>query len=873
MQRVLAIILGLLSYIATDAAAQRVSSPAPLISLSANGVTAVLDTLSGRFGALHSDGRSILWASEYNLTSHVSVRIGSRLFANFRWAMLGRDPRVSDLGKGRAETLADRLRYTWDIRIAEGDFRLTQELIPSVEGSWREVRVRLLLENRNAAPLTACAAMVLDADAAGDDYVPLRMAGRQLDRETQYEGTAVPAEWLAASGVFDPDSVGGRIQGRGLSTPSVFIAGRWESHGSLGTAACGYRARDTELHDAAVYLEWPARMLAAGDSMDVLGAVGLKRAPALAIGTFGKRFYLPDPSPVYLVSDTLAHVTMSSKRDDICEGYFTQNDRWDTTVTVSPGRPTLVYMFPLHWAEQNDKSLRGALMESFLSSDKDIGVYAQLIYGNPSYVTCLPSTRGDTLFYLPGILGGGGYKISAKDSSVTIDVAAADIERYYVAIDKFRSDAQGGGTPFREYLACGTSMRLNPLRSTTKLWYVPSTWSDGAGTRMHSNHPVSANLHLSNSLIGSPVNLDTIRSDAQQLRGCAVQGSGDTGHRFFANPLTDSGNVRSTYLLRVVSFEQENELRFDGRVVRHFINAGEVFDTLIGSPVQIDAGKHVAVYQSAMNWQWSGTDTMQIGGVLPLPPFERWGSKYYALSGSMYDSLTYMKGTPRQLLSAIMPLSGAFWIRIVTRRGDEDLVRRNGVPIAPSLFRKHGAYSWLDIAVPPLDYSIVESTEPILVITYGGYKRWDYGQIGTNMNTVGYSSIPPYKSLLELANSGTPLKRDSDLSSLTKSAFWRESNPKEEQKDASAKDYALLDATPNPFAASTTVSFVLPEATHVRLAVYDGLGREVAVLADAEYGSGTHTATFAAQSLPSGMYLCTIQAGTFSSTIKIVLAR
>lgn len=66
---------------------------------------------------------------------------------------------------------------------------------------------------------------------------------------------------------------------------------------------------------------------------------------------------------------------------------------------------------------------------------------------------------------------------------------------------------------------------------------------------------------------------------------------------------------------------------------------------------------------------------------------------------------------------------------------------------------------------------------------------------------------------------------------------------------------------PNPFNPSTTISYVLPRAQHVRLSVHDLYGREIAVLVDTERGAGNHDVIFDASDLPSGSYLCVMVAG------------
>jgi hypothetical protein len=59
---------------------------------------------------------------------------------------------------------------------------------------------------------------------------------------------------------------------------------------------------------------------------------------------------------------------------------------------------------------------------------------------------------------------------------------------------------------------------------------------------------------------------------------------------------------------------------------------------------------------------------------------------------------------------------------------------------------------------------------------------------------------------------------------------------------------------PNPFADITSFTFKLGEATHVRLAVFDAMGREVAVVADADYERGVHSAVLRSGTLPNGLY-------------------
>ncbi|MEW5797868.1 MAG: T9SS type A sorting domain-containing protein [Bacteroidota bacterium] len=62
-------------------------------------------------------------------------------------------------------------------------------------------------------------------------------------------------------------------------------------------------------------------------------------------------------------------------------------------------------------------------------------------------------------------------------------------------------------------------------------------------------------------------------------------------------------------------------------------------------------------------------------------------------------------------------------------------------------------------------------------------------------------------------------------------------------------------AFPNPFNPSTTFRVSLPQATNVRLAVYNMLGQKVATIIDGMVQAGYNDFHFDGSSLSSGIYL------------------
>ncbi len=85
--------------------------------------------------------------------------------------------------------------------------------------------------------------------------------------------------------------------------------------------------------------------------------------------------------------------------------------------------------------------------------------------------------------------------------------------------------------------------------------------------------------------------------------------------------------------------------------------------------------------------------------------------------------------------------------------------------------------------------------------------------------------------------------------------------------------YALHQNYPNPFNPATSFTYQIATAGHVRLAVYDLLGREIAVVVDNERDPGEHTEKWNADGFPSGVYFYRIVTDGFSAIGKMVLIR
>jgi len=84
---------------------------------------------------------------------------------------------------------------------------------------------------------------------------------------------------------------------------------------------------------------------------------------------------------------------------------------------------------------------------------------------------------------------------------------------------------------------------------------------------------------------------------------------------------------------------------------------------------------------------------------------------------------------------------------------------------------------------------------------------------------------------------------------------------------------ALLQNFPNPFATQTTLAFDLERPVHLRMAVYDVLGRHIDTVQDGLFLPGRHATRWDARGLPGGVYLVRLEGDTFRLTRLVMHAR
>ena len=90
----------------------------------------------------------------------------------------------------------------------------------------------------------------------------------------------------------------------------------------------------------------------------------------------------------------------------------------------------------------------------------------------------------------------------------------------------------------------------------------------------------------------------------------------------------------------------------------------------------------------------------------------------------------------------------------------------------------------------------------------------------------------------------------------------------------SSLETALSTPRPNPTTGLAELSLSVEQSQPVRVAVYDAIGREVAVLFDAQVAAGTPQALrLEGRNLPSGLYVVRAVGDTFQATQRVVVSR
>jgi minor extracellular serine protease Vpr len=182
-----------------------------------------------------------------------------------------------------------------------------------------------------------------------------------------------------------------------------------------------------------------------------------------------------------------------------------------------------------------------------------------------------------------------------------------------------------------------------------------------------------------------------------------------------------------------------------------------------------------------------------------------------------------------------------------------------------------------------IDPHVVVGPSFLISVNFGTYSATDFGNaaiVSTNLKGMRVSEVWEQWSNNEWHNlSDAWFGDDGQPNTGTNGAhLWIEATVNATVSAVSKKkeqptSFSLAQNFPNPFNASTTIQFSVPEQTRVLLVVYDILGREVARLVDEEMIPGVYSVPFESRNISSGVYFYRIRTDSQESVRRMVLLR
>jgi len=88
-----------------------------------------------------------------------------------------------------------------------------------------------------------------------------------------------------------------------------------------------------------------------------------------------------------------------------------------------------------------------------------------------------------------------------------------------------------------------------------------------------------------------------------------------------------------------------------------------------------------------------------------------------------------------------------------------------------------------------------------------------------------------------------------------------------------AEEVSLDQNYPNPFNPTTSISFSLPQQSHVTIEIFDVTGRLVETVVDEQKSAGSHSITWDASGNASGVYLYRLRAGNTTESRSMILMK
>ena len=103
--------------------------------------------------------------------------------------------------------------------------------------------------------------------------------------------------------------------------------------------------------------------------------------------------------------------------------------------------------------------------------------------------------------------------------------------------------------------------------------------------------------------------------------------------------------------------------------------------------------------------------------------------------------------------------------------------------------------------------------------------------------------------------------------------YFHQPNFIESGGESLPQSFGIVSIYPNPFNATVSLSYILPQPGVIQLAVFNLAGRRVALIENGFVKAGIHRVTWAAENYSSGIYCVRMKTQNFCEIRKIILAK
>lgn len=223
-----------------------------------------------------------------------------------------------------------------------------------------------------------------------------------------------------------------------------------------------------------------------------------------------------------------------------------------------------------------------------------------------------------------------------------------------------------------------------------------------------------------------------------------------------------------------------------------------------------------------------------------------------------------------------------YWISGVNRCGDSDMTSALGVLLAPN--NGTAILSLVNSGPPDWDYRlildqgcvsqlVIRDLCPGTTASFVGTANWTAQTLGDSALFLG-EPIDLFAGSVDgfrLTNTNPDCIGDGSWSA--GNSGGRISGPLPVDDTAPLPTEFSVSVFPNPFNPTTTFSLALPQAAIASLHIYNIAGQLVHEASLGYLPRGNHTIPFTADDLPSGMYVAKLNAGSYTSTHKLLLLK